>query len=229
MRCVPDAISGFSPLDRQLGLLPGTPFLPLAQESLVRLGTWMPFAKAAELCSEMMRMTITKGTAHRLTLAAGRDLVEAEDAAVDHLFATSPEPTGGSVEHQQISIDGAFVPLIGDWAEVKTVAIGTVLQGKDGPKATDLSYFSRMAAHQRFSRQATLETHRRATDKAVRVTAVVDGADWIQEMLDLHCPRATRVLDWAHSSSYVSRAAEALFSAAGEAADWRSEQLNHEI
>ena len=173
-----------------------------------------------------MRMTVSKETAHRLTLTVGGALVEAEDAAVDHLFASCPEPTATPVEHQQISVDGAFIPLISEWAEVKTVAIGTIHPGKDGPKATDLSYFSRLADHQRFSRQATLETHRRATDKATQVTAVVDGADWIQEMLDLHCPRATRVLDWAHASSYISAAAQALFREAGQAADWRSEQLN---
>lgn len=95
-----------------------------------------------------------------------------------------------------------------------------------GPKATDLSYFSRKTDHVTFGQQATLETHRRATHKAEKVTAVVDGADWIQEFLDLQCPAAVRIIDWAHSSSYVARAAQALFADAGEAADWRGAQLN---
>ena len=33
----------FSPLDEELGLLPGR-FTPSLQESAVRLGTWLPFA-----------------------------------------------------------------------------------------------------------------------------------------------------------------------------------------
>ena len=107
------------------------------------------------------------------------------------------------------------------------MAIGTLLPGKDGlPKAKDLSYFSRMTDHQTFGRLATLETYRRATDKAAKVTAVVDGADWIQEFLDLQCQRAVRVIDWGHSSAYITRASQACFTDVGQAADWRGSQLN---
>ena len=38
---------GFSPLDEELGLLPGT-LTPALQEGVVRLGAWVPFARAAE-------------------------------------------------------------------------------------------------------------------------------------------------------------------------------------
>lgn len=187
----------------------------------------MPFARAAELCTAGLRVTVSKETAHRLELAAGQALVAAEEAATAHLFASLPEPAAPAVAHQQLSIDGAFVPLIGgEWGEVKTLAIATILAGDNGPRATGLSYYSRLADHERFSQSATIETHRRATGKAGQVTAVCDGADWIQGAIDLLCPQATRVLDWAHASSYVSRAAQALFADPGMAADWRSSQLN---
>lgn len=186
----------------------------------------MPFARAAELVTSALRVRISKGTVHRLALTAGKALVAAEEAATDDLYERLPGPTAAPVAHQQISIDGAFVPLIGEWAEVKTIAIGTVVAGKNGPKATDLTYLSRLADHIRFSRAATLETHRRGTSVARRVTAVADGAEWIQEVEALQCPAATRVLDWGHSSHYLTRAAQALFANAGEAADWRSVQLS---
>ena len=218
---------GFSPLDRELGLLPGMQLLPLFHEALVRLSGWMPFARAAELLGATLKVTVSKATAERQTLVAGRALVEAETKATEWLIADLPEPTAAGVAHQQISVDGAFVPLIKEWAEVKTMAIGTLLPGKDGlPKAKDLSYFSRMTDHQTFGRLATLETYRRATDKAAKVTAVVDGADWIQEFLDLQCQRAVRVIDWGHSSAYITRASQACFTDVGQAADWRGSQLN---
>src|SRR5690349_11204329 len=43
---VPGAGTGLSPLDDELELLPGT-LSPWLQASLVRLGSWMPFAHAA--------------------------------------------------------------------------------------------------------------------------------------------------------------------------------------
>jgi hypothetical protein len=217
---------GFSPLDRELGLLPHTQLLPLLSETVVRLGAWMPFARVAEFLRETSRTTCGKASVQRQTLEAGAALVEAETKATTWLLEKPRESDAPIVDHQQISVDGAMVPLVGRWAEVKTVAIGTVVATADGPKATDLSYFSRLSDHTTFTQQATLELHRRATHRAGQVTAVVDGADWIQTFLDLHCPEATRIIDWAHSSSYLNSAAQALFPNPGEAADWRSKQLN---
>lgn len=216
----------FSPLDKELGLLPHAQVLPLLSEMLVRLGAWMPFARVAEFVQETARTTCAKASVQRQTLGAGAALVEAAEKATAWLLEKPRESDAPAVDHQQISVDGAMVPLVGRWAEVKTVAIGTVVATAAGPKATELSYFSRLSDHTTFTQQATLELHRRGTHQAARVTAVVDGADWIQSFLDLHCPGATRVIDWAHSSSYLNSAAQALFPNPGEAADWRSKQLN---
>jgi len=206
--------------------LPTSQVLPLLSEMEVRLGAWMPFERVAEFLAETVKAKRSKATVHRETVKAGQAMVDAETKANEWLSKTVPESDGPAVAHQQISVDGAMVPLIGRWAEVKTVAIGTIVATEAGPKARDLSYFSRKADHSTFSQQATLETHRRATHKAEKVTAVVDGADWIQDFLDLQCPGAVRIIDWAHSSSYVAKAAQALFPDPGEAADWRGAQLN---
>ena len=93
-----------------------------------------------------------------------------------------------------LSVDGAMVPLLhGEWAEVKTLVIGTledpVPEGE--AHARELSYFSRMMDHQSFARLATVETHRRGTARAERVCAVMDGA-WQQKFIDLHRPDAVR-------------------------------------
>ena len=82
---------------------------------------------------------------------------------------------------QQLSVDGAMVLLLhGEWAEVKTLAIGTIdepnLRGE--VHARDLSYFSRMMEHRGFARLATVETHRRGTERAGEVCAVVNSPHW---------------------------------------------------
>ena len=94
-----------------------------------------------------------------------------------------------------------MVPLRGKaaWAEAKTLAIGTVTRRTtptSGPDVTGVSYFSRLADHQTFTRLATVETHRRGVETAGVVCGVVDGADWCQQFFDTHRPDAVRILDF---------------------------------
>jgi hypothetical protein len=68
----------------------------------------------------------------------------------------------------------------GEWAEVKTVAIGAIQpavieNGEAVVHTTELSYFSRLAEAEIFTRLATVETHQRDTERAETVCAVNDG------------------------------------------------------
>lgn len=192
----------------------------------MRLGSWLPFERAREEAEALLGVRLTDSTIRRQTLAAGRALVAAETKAAEWVLAEVPEPSGEGVAHQQVSVDGVMVPLVGEWAEVKTLAIGTVVPGPQGePRARQLSYFSRLCDHTAFGRLATVETHRRATQRAGRVTAVADGAEWIQEFFSLQCPQATRIIDWGHASSYVHAAGRALFGDGGQAASWCQQHL----
>ena len=62
---------GFSPLDEELELLPGS-LTPHSYESLVRLGAWMPFEKATQMLAGLMGVEVSKSTGRRHTQAAGR-------------------------------------------------------------------------------------------------------------------------------------------------------------
>lgn len=160
--------------------------------------------------------------------------MEVQRAQVEALGKGLPEaPEGPPV--QLVSVDGAMVPLVGrQWAEVKTLAIGTVEQGVLGKgemeaHTKDLTYFSRLADHETFARLATVETHRRGTENAEVVCAVVDGAEWEQQFIDLHCPNAVRILDFAHAAEYVAKAAQAVFGVGTvETSQWLEVQL-HEL
>ncbi len=116
---------------------------------------------------------------------------------------------------QQVSVDGAMVPLVGgEWTEVKTVAIGTVgervwEQDHFAVPTRDLSDVSRWADHHTFSHLASLETHRRGM--AGTVLGIVDGVEWQQRFLDDHRPEAVRILDWGHGSEHRAHAGQALF------------------
>ena len=123
-------------------------------------------------CSTARRRTEGDGTVYAT-------LQEAEALRV--LTEAPPSPPGPTV--QQVSVDGAMVPLRdGSWREVRTLAIGTVVPGREPGTVhcADRSYFSRMVEAERFLTLASGEVHRRGVATAGRVALVVDGAAWEQ-------------------------------------------------
>jgi hypothetical protein len=178
-----------SPLDEELALLPG-PWTPSLPERAVRLGAWVPFPQAPPLLTHFTRTTVSEPTLRRKTEQAGAASVAVQTSAVEALERAAPEPPPGP-PLQQVSMDGALVPLVGKgrWAEVKTLAIGAVqppvlADGQPLVRTTALSYFSRLADHETFTRLALVETHRRGVTTAGRVAGVTDGALWAQQFLE---------------------------------------------
>jgi hypothetical protein len=188
----------------------------------------MPFAQAVVELAFFWHVTLGVSTVRQRTEAAGAAYVAAQTAAVERLERTPPPAPPGPVL-QQVSADGAMVPLVGGvWAEVKTLAIGTVqVDGEQQAHATDLSYFSRLTDHERFARLALVETHRRGVATAGTVVGVTDGSDWPQGFLDYHRPDAVRVLDFPHAVEHLTAAVQATLgigTAAGAA--WLTEQAH---
>ncbi len=211
MRYVRPAERVFFPLDKELELLPGELSATLA-EGLVRLGTRMPFAQAAEHLAFFWGVAVDETTVRRHTEAAGAAYVAEQAAEVQWLEQQRPPaPLGPTVQY--LSADGAMVPLRhGQWAEVKTLAIGRVQQrlGPDGTAethTTDLSYFSRLAEAETFTRLAYVEAYRRGTESAGVVCAVQDGAEWLQGVVDVLRPDAVRILDFPHAVEHLTAAA----------------------
>ncbi len=102
---------GFSPLDEELGLLPGS-LSPQYQEHLSRLAVWMPFERAAQMLAALTGVQGSSATTRRQTYTAGAayEAVQAAQAL------TPPDPGGGSPADQLvIGADGAMGPRVA-WA-----------------------------------------------------------------------------------------------------------------
>ena len=118
-----------------------------------------------------------------------------------------------------LSADGAYVPLVkGEWAEVRTLAIGAVEALSSSPdqevQTSAWSYFSRLTDAATFADLAEVETRRRGVTQAAQVCAVTDGADWRHRFIDLHRPDALRILDFAHAAQRLGAIAD-LFAQVG--------------
>ena len=221
----------FPPLDEELELGPET-FDPWLVESIVLLGTVMPFERVPLVADRLLEVPVSVETARRLTEAVGRTRVALEDAEAARLGATLPMPTSGPAV-QQLSLDGAMVPLVGgEWAEVKTLALGEVEQttAADGSvriRTRALSYFSRLTDAETFRDLARGELHRRGTAAATEVCAVQDGAEWQQRFVDHHRPDAVRILDFPHALEHLAVVGRAVFGAGTAAfSDWLGVQAH---
>ena len=153
-------------------------------------------APAQELLQDVLGMQVSKATARRATLVTGEAALVVCEAEMERLKQEGPQGPAGA-EKQAISGDGAFVHLVGgEWAEVKTLALGEVTRTKRGEVCTQhLSYFSRLSDAERFEEAALVETHRRGLEQATAVCAVQDGAEWLQGLVDYHRADAVRILD----------------------------------
>ena len=179
--------SGVSPLDEELALLPGS-LTPTQHEHLVHLASWMPLARAAELLERLLGVQVSATTVRRLREAAGATLEQVQTEALQHDLEREVPPRPPE-KRLVFSVDGAYVPLVkGEWAEVRTLAIGTVAAlpcASDQEVHTrDWSSFSRLTDAITFAELAEVETRRRGVTEAQQVGAVTDGADWIQGFID---------------------------------------------
>jgi len=182
----------------------------------VRVSSWLPFGRAAEELAFFWQVAVSDETARRLTEQAGAAYVAVQAAERDRIARDLPPPPRGPAA-QQLSLDGALVHADdGEWVEVKTAAIGTVgsridRDGQRVAQTTQLSYFSRMAEAADFRDALGVEIERRGTQTAGVVVAVNDGAVWIQGVVDHYRRDAVRVLDFAHATERLAKAASAVW------------------
>jgi hypothetical protein len=204
-RSVPPAGADFSPLDTALGLAAGH-LSSCVLEAVVRLATWMPFGRAEQEAGWLLGVSLRETRVRRLTEAAGPSSEGVQTAQVAALAQQAPPaPAGPPVP--ACFVAGALVPLVG--GEGRTRAVGTV-EVLPEVRTRDLSYFSRMAEHESFTRRALVERQRRGTETAEAV--------WITSGVPHHRPAAVRILDWPHASGYVHAVAKAVFGAETPAA-----------
>lgn len=192
----------------------------------------MPFGRAAKELAHFRGVDVSRPTVERLTEAAGEAYVEWQTAEVKRIEKELP-PAPAGPERQFMSVDGAMVPLVGgDWAEVKTLALGEVqppvmVKGEQVCRTTNLSYFSRLTDSDTFQRLSLVETHRRGVETAGTVGAVTDGSEWIPQFIDFHRPDAVRILDFPHAAEHVSNVGQAVFGeGTAQAQGWLKDQLH---
>ncbi len=202
-------------------------YSPWLVESAALLGGAQAYRTAARLLPHFTGVAMSAATVRRVTQAAGATMRQVELA-----FATLVREAGTVLERvpdvpRQLSLDGRLIHLREEgWREVKLLAIGN--RAPDGEALTALSYAATLGSTAQFADEAIGELGRRGIPGATDLVSVNDGAIWIQEVLDLHCPQAHRVLDFAHAAEYLADAAKATWADPATVERWFATQ-RHEL
>jgi hypothetical protein len=200
---------------------------------LVRRGATAPFRDAAAVLAELTGLELSPETVRHHTVAAGRALRAAEDAAVAEVERTreAVEPVEAVPGTLLAEADGTMPRFLDGWHEVK---VGLVA-GWEGEAVVAPSYVAAREPAERFGGRLLAEAARRGAlaiegwegglsgrALAVLPTAAVlgDGAPWIWALADEHLDRRVEIVDYWHACEHLHTLATALFGEGERATAW---------
>ncbi len=212
---------GHHPLDTDLQICAGSRSAGL-DELLALLGsTQESFAQAAAVLQRLTLLHVSPNTVRDATEELGATLIVHQQEAVAHAMQGHNPPPAATPAPARlyITMDGVLAHLHErGWSELKvgccyqTHSRGARTRGEHlEVRAHSLSYISSLQEAESFGYQLWQEAARRGVREAKEVVVIGDGAHWIWNIADAQFAGATQIVDWYHASSYVWKAASAIW------------------
>ena len=221
---------GKSPLDERLGLVPGQSTPGLAS-LLGILGVETSFEEASRLAERFLLFRVSDNTVRKHSegygQAQGQRETEWKRTAEDAKELEVREPTlkkhAGRI---YASMDGAHVPLHGEWRELKTLCWyevealqpshpqnhhGARVGEQSHLQARNMKYYCDIQEAEQFGRLLWASGIQHQVDAYEEIVFVSDGAVWIWNLVQKYFPNAVQIVDWFHASEYLTPIAEAAF------------------
>jgi hypothetical protein len=232
----PACHQGVAPLDHHLGFCPGSRSAAL-DEVLALLGaTQDSFADAATVLERLTLLQVAPNTVRAATEQLGARLAEVEQAQVTALQADQPPAVVSRTSSGPlcVSLDGVQAHLTPEgWKEVCGGAVYQVRPCRqqrerraDAVQAEAIRSIAELGSQREaFGWQLYAEAVRRGAT-TTELVVIGDGAHWLWELVALHFPQATQILDWFHVTEYVWNAATAIWGERHpDRTSWAEQQL----
>ena len=206
----------WAPRDRQLGI-DQSGRSPRLVEAVALLGTELPFAPAATRLAWLCGVQVGASQVAMVTEGAGRTLAAQRVAEIAAAFPTDQQaPALPAVEHTApwviIALDGVLVPYRDGDHEVRTAAVAAVRpQDLAQPYPLPWRYVVHPGDVATFGRPLWLAAHRQGGQQAERGIVLGDGAHWVWNLAEEHCPEAGLIVDFWHAAEHLWAAGRALF------------------
>jgi len=228
----PHCHRGQSPLDERLGLVPGQSTPGLAS-LLGILGVETSFEEASQLAERFLLFRVSDNTVRKQTEGYGQ-----AQATLEKEWKQAAEDVEGMEMREQTrarqagriyaSMDGAHVPLHGEWRELKTLCWyevepihpshpqnhhGTRVGEQSHLQARNMKYYCDIQDAEQFGKLLWASGVHHQVDACEEIIFVSDGAVWIWNLVEKYYPNAVQIVDWYHASEYLTPIAEAAFGA----------------
>lgn len=221
---------GQAPRDEQMGLEAGEVTAGLAK-LLGLAGVEVAYEEAARLVEQFLLIRVSDNTVRKETERFGaiQGAAEAswkqESQSEDQLQARlrELEPQKGRLYG---SIDGAIVPLLEEWRELKSLAwyqVETIpsyrsrrhhkksVGEQQHLQAYDITYACDIQEAEGFGELLWATGWKRKADMHEELVFICDGATWIWRLVEKYFPHAVQIVDWYHACQYLFPIADAAF------------------
>ena len=236
----PTCHKGSIPRDEQMGIAPGEVTAGLAK-LLGIAGVESAYKEGSRLVEQFLQIEISDNTVRKETEQYGQLQAEEEK----RWEVESQDETGLQRRIREYgeqkgrlygSIDGAIVPLQGEWRELKCLAWYRVAEiaryhakrhhkkkvgEQNHLQAQDIRYACDIRGAEAFGTLLWATGWKRLADLFKEVVFICDGAAWIWRLIEKYYPQAIQIVDWYHASQYLTPVADAAFGqATPEAQQW---------
>ena len=209
---------------RKYGILSrGTPQAIVGQEA--------PFDHGREQMKVLAGLEVTTKSVERTAEAIGADIAQREQAEIQKALQLElPVVVGESMRILYVQMDGTGVPVVkketvgrqgkseGQPAHTREVKLGCVFAqtrwDKQGYAIRDpdsTTYPGAIESAEEFGRRIYAEAWGRGWSRALQKVVIGDGAEWIWNLVALHFPDATQIVDLYHARQHLWEAARRLF------------------
>jgi hypothetical protein len=209
--------SGHVPWDKTLRLSPQR-LTPAAQEVVCLAGIHESFGKAAErTLRKLAGLRLSESTVERTTEAVGQRL--GQRLAAGEVFGGrqtwdwNRDATGAPCAY--LSLDATGVLMQGDGgvkAEGRMVYVGMIYNPQPRDPAEEalskpcdgVSYLAGLYTLEELGLQLRRQGARVGMEAADRWIALTDGGNGLEGFVDVHFPRAVKILDFQHAAGHVA-------------------------
>lgn len=182
---------------------------------LSRLAARLPYEEAKEVYEELSYQKTGRMTIHRTVQSLGAKLKQ-------HPPQSPALPNKGK---KHVTADGAMIHIREEgWKEV---VVGAVYEVDESREATEIIYASRLGNREALGGDLYRLAGRPESEASKGIAFIADGANWLDEMQQLHFPLATRIIDQWHAREYLWDVANEFYEQGSQKAQkWAKEKIN---
>ena len=231
---------GTFPLDERLGVRPGEISAEL-EDLTACTGAQLPFGHGGNLFTRLTLLDISPQTMDKATQAYGTEMAaveadwvttsqdaeallrqEREEPPLDRLYGSLDATKVHTDERRDASDQGWRDLKIGAWFETSAQPPATP-DGDWDIQAEQITYFCDIAEAESFGDLLWATGMQRGAPQAKDLVFLGDGAVWIWNLVSIHYPQATQIVDWFHAAEHLTPVAAQARGTPAERSEWLSQ------